>query len=249
MAGSPTSTRPGPDRVPAAARPATTRPPVPATWVLKVVMAVTGTIFGVFVVFHLVGNLKVFLGPEEFDAYAHWLQRDLLAPLVPHGWFIWIFRAVLTLSLVAHVWAAVVLRRRARVARGPHRRQGMRTFRSFQARSMLVTGAVLLFFVVFHVLDLTTGTQPAASAEFVHGSAYANLVHSFQRPVVAAFYMLAIGTLFLHLAHGLWSVVNDLGATGRRLRATGAAVAGIVGLLVLVGNLLIPVAVLTGLVS
>jgi len=212
-------------------------------------MAVTGTVFGAFVVFHLVGNLKVFLGPEEFDGYAHWLQQDLLAPLVPHGWFIWIFRATLTVCLVAHVWAAVVLRHRARAARGPHRRQGLRSFRSFQARSMLVTGAVLLFFVVFHVLDLTTGTQPAASDQFVRGDAYANLVHSFQRPAVAAFYMLAIGTLFLHLAHGLWSVVNDLGATGRRLRATGAAVAGVVGLLVLVGNLLIPVAVLTGVVA
>lgn len=237
------------DRVPAVARPATSPPPRPATWVLKVVMAVTGAVFGLFVVVHLVGNLKVFLGPEEFDGYAHWLQQDLLAPLVPHGWFIWIFRSVLAASLVAHVWAAVVLRHRARVARGPRPRQGLRSLRSFQARSMLVTGTVLLFFVVFHVLDLTTGTQPAATAEFVRGDAYANLVHSFRRPAVATFYMLAIGTLFLHLAHGLWSVVNDLGATGRRLRAAGAAVAGIVGLLVLVGNLLIPVAVLTGVVA
>jgi len=212
-------------------------------------MAVTGTVFALFVVFHLVGNLKVFLGAEEFDGYAHWLQQDLLAPLVPHGWFIWIFRATLLLCLAAHVWAAVVLRHRARVARGPHRRQGLRGLRSFQARSMLVTGAVLLFFVVFHVLDLTTGTAPAATGEFVRGEAYANLVHSFQRPAVAVFYLLAIGTLFLHLAHGLWSVVNDLGATGRRLRATGAAVAGIVGLAVLVGNMLIPVAVLTGFVA
>ena len=245
----PTSTRPEPDRVPAVARPATSAPPRPATWALKAVMAVTGTVFALFAVVHLVGNLKVFLGPEHLDGYAHWLHEDLLAPLVPHGWFIWIFRVTLLACLVAHVWAAVVLRHRARVARGPHRRQGLRSFRSFQARSMLVTGTVLLLFVVFHVLDMTTGTQPVATAEFARGEAYANLVHSFQRPVVAAFYLLAIGTLVLHLAHGLWSVVNDLGATGRRLRATGAAVAGIVGLLVLVGNMLIPIAVLTGLLA
>ncbi|SFJ98410.1 succinate dehydrogenase cytochrome b subunit [Cellulomonas sp. KH9] len=245
----PTSTRPEPGRVPAVARPAPTPPPRPATWALKAVMAVTGLVLVVFAVVHLVGNLKIFLGPEQLDGYAHWLHEDLLAPLVPHGWFIWIFRAVMVTSLVAHVAAGVVLRRRARAARGPYRRQGLRGLRGFQARSMLVTGAVLLFFVVFHVLDITTGTQPAATDEFVAGQAYANIVASFQRPAVAAFYVLAIGTLTLHLAHGLWSVVNDLGATGRRLRATGAALAGGVGLLVLVGNLLIPVAVLTGLVA
>lgn len=212
-------------------------------------MAVTGTVLVLFVVVHLVGNLKVFLGPEALDGYAHWLHDDLLAPLVPHGWFIWIFRGVMVTCLVAHVGASVVLRRRARTARGPHRRHGLRGLRAFQARSMLVTGAVLLFFVVFHVLDMTTGTAPAASDQFVAGDAYANLVASFQRPAVAAFYMLAIGTLVLHLAHGLWSVVNDLGATGRRLRAVGAATAGVLGLAVLVGNLLIPVAVLTGVVA
>jgi len=212
-------------------------------------MAVTGSVLVVFAVVHLVGNLKIFLGPEHLDGYAHWLHEDLLAPLVPHGWFIWIFRVVMLTALVAHVWAAVVLRRRARLARGPHRRQGLRGLRSFQARSMLVTGTVLLLFVVFHVLDITTGTRPAATDEFVAGQAYDNIVSSFQRPAVAAFYILAIGTLTLHLAHGLWSVVNDLGATGRRLRATGAAVAGIAGLLILVGNLIIPIAVLTGVVA
>lgn len=245
----PTSTRPEQPGVPAVARPATSPPPRPAAWVLKVLMALTGLVLGGFAVVHLVGNLKIFLGPEALDGYAHWLHEDLLAPLVPHGWFIWIFRAVMLVSFAVHIWAAVVLRSRARVARGPHRRQGLRGLRSFQARSMLVTGAVLLFFIVFHVLDITTGTRPAATDEFVAGQAYANVVASFQRPVVAAFYMLAIGTLVLHLAHGLWSVVNDLGATGRRLRATGAAVAGIVGLLILVGNMIIPIAVLTGIVA
>ena len=245
----PTSTRPDHDRVPAGARPATNPPPRPATWVLKAVMAVTGSVLVVFAVVHLVGNLKIFLGPEALDGYAHWLHEDLLAPLVPHGWFIWIFRVVMLTSLLAHVAAGVVVRRRARAARGPHRRTGLRGLRAFQARSMLVTGTVLLLFTIFHVLDITTGTRPAATDEFVAGQAYANVVASFQRPAVAAFYLLAIGTLTLHLAHGLWSVVNDLGATGHRLRATGAAVAGVAGLLILVGNLLIPVAVLTGVVA
>lgn len=236
-------------QVPAAARPATTRPPTPPTWVLKVALAVTGSVFVAFAVFHLFGNLKVFLGKEALNHYAFWLQRDLLAPLVPEGWFVWIFRGVLTLCLVVHVSAAVVVRGRARRARGPFPRTRLRGVRAFQARSMMVTGTVLLLFVVFHVLDLTVGAAPVASDQFEHLDAYDNLVHSFERPVVALFYVAAMVVLLLHVAHGLWSVVNDLGGTGRRLRAVAAGVAGLVGLALLLGNALIPLAVLAGVVS
>ena len=236
-------------RARSSARPVTSRQPLPPTWVLKMALAVTGTVFVAFAVFHLFGNLKVFLGKDELNHYAFWLQRDLLAPLVPEGWFVWIFRAVLTLCLVVHVGAAVVVRGRARRARGPYPRRRLRGVRAFQARSMMVTGTVLLLFVVFHVLDLTVGAAPVASDRFEHGNAYDNLVHSFERPVVALFYVAAMVVLLLHVAHGLWSVVNDLGGTGRRLRAVAAALAGVVGLALLLGNALIPLAVLTGAVS
>lgn len=241
--------RAGDHLVPSVARPATTRPPSPPTWGLKVALAVTGTVFTGFAVFHLFGNLKVFLGREELNHYAFWLQRDLLAPLVPEGWFVWIFRGLLTLCLVVHVSAAVTVRGRARRARGSSPRKKLRGVRAFQARSMMVTGTVLLLFIVFHVLDLTVGAAPVASDQFEHLNAYDNLVHSFERPAVAFFYVAAMVVLLLHVAHGLWSVVNDLGGTGRRLRAVGAALAGLVGLVLLLGNALIPLAVLTGVVS
>lgn len=235
--------------VPAASRPATTRPPFPPNWVLKVTLAITGTIFISFVVIHLFGNLKVFLGKEALNHYAFWLQRDLLAPLVPEGWFIWIFRGVLAFCLVAHVYAAIVVRLRARQARGPFRRKNLKGFRAFQARNMLVTGTVLFLFLMFHLLDLTVGAKPVASGKFEHLNAYDNLVHSFERPAVSVFYVAAMVLLFLHVAHGLWSVVNDLGGTGKRLRATFTALAGIVALALLLGNALIPLAVMFGAVS
>lgn len=244
-----TPARPDDRQVPAAARPATARPPYPATWVLKIALAVTGTVFVAFVVFHLFGNLKVFLGKEALNHYAFWLQRDFMAPLIPEGWFVWIFRGTLTLCLVVHVTAAVMVRGRARRARGPVKRKGLTGLRAFQARNMMVTGTVLLLFIVFHILDLTVGARPVASAEFEHLNAYDNLVHSFERPVVALFYVAAMGVLFLHVAHGVWSVVNDLGGTGRRLRSVVAALAGVVALVLLLGNALIPLAVMVGVVS
>lgn len=226
-------------------------PRVPS-WGLKVVMAVSGTVFALYVLVHLFGNLKVFTGSEPFNDYAHWL-RTVLVPFLPREGLLWIVRVALLACLVAHVWAAVVITLRARASRGPHRRKGM-WLTSFTARTMPLTGALLLAFVAFHVLDLTTGTPGVAPASFRPASpdsshAYENLVASLQRPVVAGFYAVTMLALGLHLAHGLWTVVTDLGGTAPRLRTAGRALAGGLALLVVLGNILIPIAVLTGLVS
>lgn len=227
------------------------QPRVPS-WALKVIMAVTGVVFALFVTVHMIGNLKVFTGSEHFNEYAHWL-RTVLQPFLPYEGLLWILRVALIASLVAHVWSAALIWRRSRISRGAHRRPGM-WVKHFTARTMPVTGLVLLGFVILHVLDLTTGTagvaaegfQPA-SAETAH--AYENLVASLRRPWVAAVYMVSMLALFLHLAHGLWSVVSDLGATGRRVRAVGWVVAGVLALAVMLGNMLIPIAVLAGVVA
>ncbi|MCU1618158.1 MAG: putative succinate dehydrogenase cytochrome b subunit [Modestobacter sp.] len=228
------------------------RPPRVSTVTAKVVMAGTGTVFTLFVVVHLVGNLKVYLGAQHFDDYAHWL-RTLLEPLVPYEGVLWVLRVVLAVSLVAHLGCGALLWRRARRARGAFRRR-LLGWRTFSARTMPVTGIVLLLFLVFHILDLTTGTAPVASGAYDPGTtttsaAYANLVASFDRPAVSAFYLLAMAVLGLHLLHGLWSVVNDLGVTGQRSRQVAVVVGGTVAGLVFLGNASIPIAVLTGLVS
>ena len=226
--------------------------PLVPSWVLKVIMAITGTIFALFVLVHMFGNLKVFTGAEHFNEYAHWL-RTILQPLLPWEGVLWILRVVLSTSLVAHVWSAATLWLRARASRGPHRRKGL-GMRSFTARTMPVTGIVMFGFIVFHLMDLTLGTSGAAPSTFqaatkTQAYAYDNLVASFHRPLASGFYMLALIVLFLHLLHGLKTVVIDLGGTGKRLRAVGVAVGGIIALSILLGNILIPVAVLLGVVS
>lgn len=217
----------------------------PSSVTLKLVMALTGIVFALFVTVHMIGNLKVYTGAEHFDAYAHWL-RTLLEPLLPYEGALWIFRVVLSVCLVAHVGSAFLLTARAHRARGRFRRRGMRSFSSFTARTMLVSGLVLLLFIVFHILDLTLGAPPAGTTEFVPGHAYANLIASFSRPAVAIFYLLAMAVLGAHLAHGLWTAVQDLGVTGRRTRQVCAAVGGLLAMAVMVGNMTIPVAVWMG---
>nr|EMP10377.2 succinate dehydrogenase [Gordonia sp. NB41Y] len=239
--------------VPAAVAPMpTTRPPLPSTVTLKVTMALTGTVFALFVLVHMIGNLKVYTGAEHFDAYAHWL-RTLLEPLLPYEGALWIFRVVLLACLIAHVGASVMLIGRAHRARGRFRRRGM-GLRRLPATLMPYTGLVLLVFIVVHILDLTTGTRPVASSSFESAtadasSAHHNLVESLQRWPMALFYIVVMGLLGLHLVHGLWSVVNDLGATGRRVRQAGAVIALVVAAAVMIGNISIPIAVLAGAVG
>lgn len=233
----------GPPTPPRARRAPIRRAPVVPTWVAKAVMAVTGLVFTAFVVVHMVGNLKVFSGAATFNGYAAWL-RSLLEPLVPHEGVLWALRVVLALCLVAHLWCSVVLVRRSRSSAGPHRRR--LSAGSFGARSMLVTGVVLLLFVVFHILDMTTGTPPVAPSSFVPGSAHANLVGSLARPWVATFYGFTMLLLAVHIAHGVRTAAGDLGVTGVRSRAGIAVIGGIAAVAVLLGNAAIPVAVQMG---
>lgn len=223
------------------------RPKFPS-WALKLIMAVTGIIFGLFVLVHMVGNMKVFMGESDFNAYAAFL-RTVGYPAVPHEGVLWIFRIVLLVSVILHVYGAFALHGRARQSRGKFRRQGMvGGWNTFTARTMIVTGVVLLAFVIFHILDLTIGAA-VAPENFVHGEAYANLVASFSRPLVAIWYIIAQLALLLHLSHGLWTATSDLGITGARWRKVMLFLSGLIPLLVVVGNVAIPVAVLTGLVG
>lgn len=224
------------------------------SWAMKLTMAITGIIFALFVLVHMVGNLKVYMGAESFNTYADFL-REFGYPLLPHESFLWIARIVLLVALVLHVWCAFALTGRGHQSRGKFRRKNMvSSWNTFTARSMIVTGIVLLLFIIFHLLDLTLGVQPAASADFqspVDGNhaAYQNLVASFERPGVAIFYILAMLILFMHLSHGIWTASSDLGIAGHRWRQVMLWVSYLLPAIVMIGNISIPLAVMFGLVD
>lgn len=221
------------------------------TWVVKVTMAATGLLWTAFALVHLWGNLKVYSGADAFNSYAAWL-REVGYPLVPHSGVLWAMRVVLVVALVLHVWGVLLLWRRNRAARGPHRARTGRA--GLSARLMLPTGVLLLVFVLVHVLDLTVGARPVAPAGFTHppegGShAYANLIASLSRPWMGIGYAVAMLALAAHLLHGLVLAAHDLGVTGRRLLAATKVVAWGSAIAVVLGNALIPVLVLAGALS
>ena len=223
------------------------------SWVLKTTMAVTGVLWVAFVAIHLFGNLKVFQGAHAFNSYAAWL-REAFYPLLPKGFLLWALRIALAVSIVAHVWSAALVWWRGRQARGSHRAR-LKGARSWSAWLMPITGVVLLAFLVVHILDLTIGAPPAATAAFEHpaadGTAYAyeNLVASFQRPAMAIFYVLVMVLLSLHIAKGFSTLAVDLGVMGKRLRASLAAIGGLLAVAILLGNATIPILVQLGVLS
>ena len=199
----------------------------------------------------MLGNLKIYAGAESFNAYADFL-REFGYPLLPHESLLWIARIVLLLSLVLHVWCAFALVGRSHQSRGRFKRKNMvGGWNTFTARTMPVTGIVLLLFIIFHILDLTLGVSPAAAGEFqgaVDGqhAAYQNLVESFSRPGVAIFYILAMVILFMHLSHGIWTASSDLGVTGHRTRQVILWISYLLPAIIMVGNISIPLAVMFG---
>lgn len=225
----------------------------PSSWALKIIMAVTGAIWAIFVLIHLYGNLKVYMGPSSFDGYAHWL-REAFYPLFPKLAVLWIMRVVLGSCLILHVWAASVVYIRGRRFRGKYRARKLHGIQALSARLMPVTGVAILGFLIVHLLDLTVGLKPVASDSFrghtaQASEAYSNLVASFERPAMAIFYVLIMVLLAIHVVHGAFNVAVDFGSMGARLRSIFIWIGALAAIAILLGNASIPLAVQMGWLS
>jgi succinate dehydrogenase / fumarate reductase cytochrome b subunit len=205
----------------------------------KYVVAVTGVILALFVVAHMLGNLKAIEGPGHghaaLDRYAHFL-RTLGSPVLPHDSALWAERVVLILALVLHITAITQLWRRNRRAK-PDRGQRIRS--TLSARTMKASGVLILAFVVFHILHFTTRT--IHPTHLVKGAVYANAYGAFHKWWLVAIYIGAVVLLGLHLNHALWSGAQTAGVDNPdrnwfwRRMATG------VTLLTVVGFALVPI--------
>jgi succinate dehydrogenase / fumarate reductase, cytochrome b subunit len=217
----------------------------------KYAMAISGLAMLGFVVAHMIGNLKMYLGEEDLNHYAEFLKK-LLYPLAPEGVVLWVMRGGLLAMLALHVHAAyglTVMNRNARSVRY----QSARDYQvaSFASRTMRWTGVIVLLFLTWHLLDLTFGTvnTVGAEGEFVRAEVYDNVVRSFERVPVSIFYVLANLALGVHLYHGVWSLFQSMGWNRPRFNQWRRAIATGVAALVVVGNVSFPIAVLAGVVG
>jgi succinate dehydrogenase / fumarate reductase cytochrome b subunit len=167
----------------------------------KAVMGVTGLILVAYLITHVLANLLVFSGPDRINRYAQLLHAS--------GAALWGARLVLLAAVVLHIVAATQLALRSRAAR-PQPYAGGRDpqVSTFAARTIRWGGALILLFLVYHILHFTTGT---AHPDFVELNPHHNVVTGFRSPLVAGVYLLAMIAVGLHLYHGVWSSGRSLG--------------------------------------
>jgi succinate dehydrogenase / fumarate reductase cytochrome b subunit len=220
----------------------------------KMLVALTGVGLTLFTLFHMLGNLKLFQGPEAINHYAHFLKNDL-------GVLIWIARASLLAIFVLHIVLAVRLTLRSRAARRIPYQFHAYVQATTASRTMIWSGLVLGLFIVFHLAHFTFGwvmgveVAPGQYVNYLnlrdaHGDqdVYTMVVAAFRNPVISFLYIVSQLALFLHLSHGIQSSFQTLGLKNRRfvraIRIFGVALAATIAL----GNVGIVAAVQAGVV-
>ena len=212
----------------------------------KYVMAITGIMLMGFVFAHMVGNLKMYLGPEDFDHYGEFL-RELLVPILPRTVALWGLRLGLIAAFALHIHSAyslTIINKKARTTKYQSPRDYVAV--TFASRTMRYTGVIFAIFLVWHLFDLTfTGT----GYHYVRGHAYQNVDASLSRFPVAALYIVANLALGVHLFHGAWSLFQSLGLNNPRFNAWRRNFAAGFAAIVVIGNVSFPIAVLAGVVG
>lgn len=174
----------------------------------KAVMAITGFIGFSYVLLHLIGNLQVFAGPDTINNYAAFLKSRVAV--------LWVFRAVLLISVVLHIVAATQLTLQSWFARPVRYLVFRYQATTYAARTMRRSGPIIALFIVYHLLHLTTGQLHPRPMGFTtqageHINVYNNVVYGFQIWWTSAVYIIAILAIALHLYHGVWSLLQSLG--------------------------------------
>ena len=211
----------------------------------KIVMALTGAVLILFVIAHMVGNLKIFSGPTEINDYSRFL-REVAYPELGYGQLLWIVRIVLFVCAILHITAAVQLTRLNWQARpvGYDSKKDVET--TWGALTMRWGGLLLAVFIVFHLLHFTAGVVGFQPGQFEHLMVYQNVVAGFSVWPISLFYIVAMGALCLHLDHGIWSMLQTLGWVTVDNTKSIRMFSKVVAIVIFAGFVSVPISVLAG---
>ena len=211
---------------------------------MKVVMAVTGASFIIFIIGHLMGNLQIFMSQEQFNAYAAFLQGL--------GELLWIERTIIFLFFVLHIFYGIKLYFENRGARRIRYKKFNPDQTTYTSRTMIWSGLALLAFIIFHIAHFTIF---AVFPDYAHledalgrHDAYSMVVIGFSHVWVSVLYIISMGFLAFHLSHAVPSLFQTLGLIHPNLRKYERNIGRIFALLIFIGYVSIPIAVLAGLV-
>ena len=201
----------------------------------KIVMAVTGFILFGFVTVHMIGNLQIYLGPDRINAYGKFLQENVE--------LLWPARIILLSAVVLHLlaaWQLTLLNNFKARPTGYVKKTPLVS--TYAARTMILSGPIIGFFIIYHILHFTTmQAYPGVPPDDV----YNKVIYGFQRqPAAAVCYMIANILLAFHLYHGVWSLFQTLGVNHPRYTPWIKRGSKLFGIVIGIGNCSIPLSVL-----
>jgi len=211
----------------------------------KIIMAVTGIVLVAFVCVHLLGNSSVFFGADAINAYAQKLHS--LGP------FVWVFRLVMLAAFAIHIIFGIQLTLENRAATPDKNVQVKRLKTGFGAETMIVSGLVLLAFVIYHLLHFTVRvTNPDIYVPLgTHGmvNVYDMVVKGFHSALAVIIYLIGMAFLFLHVGHGFQSLFQTLGLSNDKSLPVMGMISKLVGFVLLIGYISIPLLIVAGLIK
>jgi len=168
----------------------------------KILLGFSGLVLLSFVIVHLLGNLSVFAGQDAINTYAHFLHKN--AKILNIG------RAFFLVNSIMHVYLSISITLTNRSARQVQyiSKNNIRT--TFAASTMIISGIVILCFVIFHLSHFTFGLVSPESYGLLDSKqrfdVYTMIVADFSNIYISLIYFFALGCLGLHLSHAFFSV-------------------------------------------
>jgi succinate dehydrogenase / fumarate reductase cytochrome b subunit len=198
----------------------------------KLLIALTGLLLFAFLIFHLAGNLLVFAGENTFNTYATVLGGNAL--------FVTALELVLLAIFVTHIYKAVRNYGANRAARPvPYHkkeRAGDPSRKSVASSTMIVTGTILLLFVVLHLKHFKFG----GAHEHPRGL-YGLEMDTFSNPLMVIFYIVSLVIIGFHLFHGFWSAFQSLGLGNSRYTPRLVLLSKVLAVIIAGGFIIIPI--------
>ena len=211
----------------------------------KVLMAVTGVLMLGFVVGHMIGNLQIFIGQDQLNAYAKAL-KDLPA-------LIYTVRIVMLVVLIIHVWNAVRLYFENRASRPIAYAFNNTVQASLASRTQFWTGLGVFLYIVYHLLHFTFIVTNPRYAHLTDAAGrhdvYSMVVLGFQNYLISGVYIVAMFLVAYHLSHAIFSFLQTLGLNNPRIQTTLKRTAYAIAVVIFIGYVSMPVAVLAGFIN
>ena len=213
----------------------------------KWVMAVTGILLVGFLVGHVSGNMLIFLVSDAMNGYAEGL-RELL-----HGTGLIAARLGLIVIFILHIWSGVKLARLNRASKGPKNSKTVSDSSSMASRTMIYSGFLILFYVIYHLAHFTNGMVHTEFFAYTDSlgrhDVYRMVVESFQQPVITITYVIAMIVTGFHLNHAISSAFQTLGISHPRYTPIIRMIGPLVGMLLVIAFSTVPIAIIAGLVK